>query len=101
MKAHLIISGTIQGVGYRFHVKRCAHQHHIRGFVRNLPDGRVDVFAVYDDPIAFEAFLKELDRKSQNFIGMHVEKIEVQPEGKPGFLDQGDFGPAEDFQIRF
>ena len=101
MKATLLITGTIQGVGYRSHVKRCAHQHHIRGFVRNLPDGRVEVFAAYDDHQDFDAFLKELDRKSTSFIGMHVEKIEVHHEGKPGFVDEGDFGPGVDFQIRF
>ena len=101
MKANLRISGNIQGVGYRFHVKRSAHQHHIRGFVRNLPDGCVEVFAVYDDPLAFGAFLKDLDRKSQSFIGMHVETIEVHHEGKPGFVDLGNFSANDGFQIRF
>jgi|GEM_PF-6396624 len=31
MKANVFISGNVQGVGYRFHVKRAEHKHHIQG----------------------------------------------------------------------
>ncbi len=101
MKANLFISGNVQGVGYRFHVKRAAHQHHVRGFVRNLEDGRVEVFAVYDDSTSLLAFLSELKRESTSFIGPHVERIETFYDHQSGFQDQGDFGPTDDFQIRF
>ena len=37
-----IISGEVQGVGYRFFAQRAAARHQIRGYVRNLPDGRVE-----------------------------------------------------------
>lgn len=101
MKANLFISGNVQGVGYRAHVRRAAHQHHIKGFVRNLSDGRVEVFAVYDESQSFVAFLSDLKRESQSVIGIHVESIQTIHDHQSGFQDLGDFGPTDDFQIRF
>jgi acylphosphatase len=43
---HVLISGSVQGVGYRYFVKSKARELGLRGFVKNLPDGRVEaVFA--------------------------------------------------------
>ncbi len=101
MKAYLIISGNVQGVGYRAHVRRAAHQHHIHGFVRNRPDGTVDVFALYDKAEQLQAFVRELDRKSESFIGIHVDSIEVIHPGEPGFKDYPEAENSAEFQIRF
>lgn len=38
--------GRVQGVGFRFFVERVAVQLGIRGYARNLDDGRVEVYAV-------------------------------------------------------
>jgi len=43
------ISGQVQGVGYRFFAVRVAQRLGIAGFVRNLRDGRVEVYAIGDD----------------------------------------------------
>ncbi len=40
---HLWLSGRVQGVGYRFQVFTEANRRGLRGWVRNLPDGRVEV----------------------------------------------------------
>jgi acylphosphatase len=40
-----IISGFVQGVGFRFFAQRSAARHQIRGYVKNLEDGRVEAFA--------------------------------------------------------
>jgi len=42
------VSGQVQGVGYRFFAVRMAQRLGISGFVRNLRDGRVEVYAVGD-----------------------------------------------------
>lgn len=42
---HIYVSGKVQGVGFRSLVKRHALLHEIKGFVRNLPDGRVEICA--------------------------------------------------------
>jgi len=41
----LYISGTVQGIFFRQFIKDNAERNNIRGFVRNLEDGRVEVFA--------------------------------------------------------
>jgi acylphosphatase len=40
---HVIFIGRVQGVGFRFTAHRIAHRHQLTGFVRNLPDGTVEV----------------------------------------------------------
>lgn len=42
MVARVFVSGFIQGVGYRQFVKGIARQIGLAGWVRNLPDGRVE-----------------------------------------------------------
>ncbi|HUJ41709.1 MAG TPA: acylphosphatase [Candidatus Acidoferrales bacterium] len=42
------VSGEVQGVGYRFFTVRVAQRLGISGFVRNLGDGRVEVYAIGD-----------------------------------------------------
>ena len=41
-----IVSGTVQGVGYRYFTQHAANGLHLSGAVRNLPDGRVEVYAI-------------------------------------------------------
>jgi acylphosphatase len=36
-------SGHVQGVGFRYTVKNVALRHDVRGYVKNLPDGRVEL----------------------------------------------------------
>jgi acylphosphatase len=40
------VSGKVQGVGYRFFARRIASQLGLSGYVKNLSDGRVEVYAV-------------------------------------------------------
>lgn len=43
IRAHVFISGEVQGVGFRFHTRIKARNLGLRGFVRNLDSGEVEV----------------------------------------------------------
>jgi acylphosphatase len=42
IRRHVFISGTVQGVSFRKATKKVAAEHGVNGWVRNLPDGRVE-----------------------------------------------------------
>lgn len=42
---HIIFSGRVQGVGFRFTAHRMAGRHKLTGYVRNLSDGTVEMLA--------------------------------------------------------
>jgi acylphosphatase len=58
-----IVSGDVQGVGYRYTVFHIAHQFKITGFVRNLSDGSVEVQAEGEEN-ELTGFLKAIDLKN-------------------------------------
>ena len=60
MKAtRLLISGIVQGVGFRYFTFRAARELEIRGYVRNLRDGRVEAVAS-GKAEAVEAFMRRM-----------------------------------------
>ena len=74
-----IISGTVQGVGYRFFAQRIAARHQVLGYVRNLEDGRVESLAE-GDAGAVENFKHDLTT-GPNFSSVeHIEEIVLEPE---------------------
>ena len=74
-KARLyFIKGRVQGVGYRFFAERAASELGLKGYVRNLPDGRVEVYAIGEDPS-----LKELgEQLREGPRAARVEAVEEQ-----------------------
>lgn len=56
-----VVSGRVQGVGYRFHARDAATREGLGGFVRNLADGRVEVDAEGDRDamLRFERALRQ------------------------------------------
>ena len=79
---HYFISGDVQGVGFRYFVLREVQRiGPIKGFVRNLRDGRVEVYAE-----ASEDLIKELEKSLHKGPGMsevtNVRIDEEVPENK-------------------
>lgn len=58
-RAHIFVSGIVQGVGYRYFAIRKAGTYRIAGFAKNLIDGRVEVVAEGERGLV-EQFIKEL-----------------------------------------
>jgi len=45
----LLVSGRVQGVGFRWFAEREALKRDVKGYVRNLADGRVEIWAQAED----------------------------------------------------
>ena len=45
IELHAVVSGTIQGVGFRFKAQKIAERLQITGYVQNLPNGGVEIVA--------------------------------------------------------
>jgi acylphosphatase len=75
-----LISGGVQGVGYRFFAQRAAARHQVLGYVRNLPDGRVEALA---EGLAesVEAFKHDLATGPAFAVVENIEEINVEPTG--------------------
>ncbi len=73
-----IISGLVQGVGFRFFTQRAAARHQVRGYVRNLADGRVESLAEGDEK-AVENFKHDLTTGPTFSKVEHLEEIVLEP----------------------
>jgi acylphosphatase len=49
IRAHILVQGRVQGVGFRQFTCRVAVELGLTGWVRNLPDGRVEIVAEGED----------------------------------------------------
>jgi len=70
------VSGRVQGVGFRCAVQNIAMQYAVQGFVRNLPDGRVEIVMEGSDR-EMDQILDSLHEKMEGFI--REVKIDQQP----------------------
>ena len=86
-----LISGRVQGVGFRWYVEERARRLGLAGTVKNLPDGRVEAYAVGEPKVldTFKAHLEEGPR------GAHVTGVEETEEavnaGTKGFEINGSW----------
>ncbi len=73
VSVHVVVQGKVQGVGFRIFTEQEANQRGLHGWVRNHPDGTVEVEAEGPRP-EVEAFIKIL-REGPKFS--HVSQIIV------------------------
>ena len=88
-RARLLVSGRVQGVAFRWETQRAAARRGVTGWVRNLPDGRVE--AVVEGPREQVDDLVDWSRKGPPVA--RVDSLDIQWEAYRGEFD--------DFDIRF
>lgn len=88
-RAHVYVSGRVQGVFFRHHVWRLARELGVTGWVRNLSDGRVE--AVFEGEREKVERMIEFCRRGPP--AAKVENVEVRWEEPSGEFD--------DFEIRW
>jgi len=81
---YIRVYGDVQGVGLRGLVKRWAEELGLRGYVRNLPDGSVEIHAE-GAPHAVDYLLRRIKSEAPAEI-WDVEVKEVEPKGFEGFF---------------
>ncbi len=86
VRTHVYVSGYVQGVWFRSHTREAAERLGVCGWVRNMPDGRVE--AVFEgDEEKVEAMVDFCRRGPP---GAHIEAVEVKREQYKG--EFSDFG---------
>ena len=65
--ATIHFSGHVQGVGFRYTTRQIAQEFEVAGFVRNLPDGRVEV-EVEGASSEIAAFVTAIEERMHGYI---------------------------------
>jgi len=89
VRAHVFIIGRVQGVFFRHETRLRAIRNNVTGWIRNLPDGRVE--AVFEgEKENVEAMIEFCRRGPPGAVVKNIEVIWESPKGE-----------FKDFQIRY
>ena len=80
---HGVVSGRVQGVAYRYFAQRWAGALSLSGWVRNLPDGRVEVLAEGEKEV-LERFAERLREGPRMAVVDDLELSWEEPAGESG-----------------
>lgn len=87
-RVHVLFSGMVQGVGFRFTSRYLANSHKIKGWVKNLAGGRVEL-DVEGEEDKLKSFLEDLKQEFKRYISdFELKELSV-------------FEEYNDFQIKF
>jgi acylphosphatase len=86
---HVLYSGRVQGIGFRFTAEDVALGLGVMGWVKNLPDGRVEVVAEAEEKV----LLQYLEQIKNSFLKKYITNEEISWVQATGHYT--------DFQIRF
>lgn len=87
-RLHVTVDGRVQGVGFRYAAYRRARELRLGGWIRNLPDGRVE--ARFEGPREALELMLEWCRRGPGFA--HVTRVDED-------WSTSDGSPVPDFQI--
>ena len=78
-----VVYGVVQGVGFRYHTCQIAQQLGVTGFVRNQPDGTVEIVAVGTS----DQLKALLQWANQGPAGARVDQVKAEPHGRSAHFD--------------
>ncbi|MCM8821082.1 MAG: acylphosphatase [Candidatus Omnitrophica bacterium] len=79
-RVHIVISGRVQGVGFRFYTRDIALETGVKGWVKNKYDGTVEVVAEGKQE-EIDKFLKKL---KEGYLGRNISRTEEREEPYTG-----------------
>ena len=80
VRKHMLISGDVQGVGFRYRARYAASEYGLTGYVRNLYNGKVEL-EVQGERNLISRFLGSIDAGSFIHIDdIETKNMEVDPE---------------------
>ncbi len=88
VRSHIYFKGMVQGVGFRYTARNYAVDLDLKGWVKNLPDGRVELMS--EGP---KAAVEELIEKLKDHYGGYIHDVQA------GYSDV--IGEFTDFKIAF
>lgn len=83
------VAGRVQGVGFRYETCAIAKQKHLKGYVRNLSDGSVEI-AIDGTKQALQALVKDLEN---SFGQTQISSV--------SYSEQNNTEAFSDFSIRY
>ncbi len=89
MRIEVYVEGVVQGVGFRYFTQRIAKEIGVKGFVKNLPDGRVYIVAEGEDE-QLDKFLSYVKKGPSASVVRNVKVREIEKSEE-----------FENFNIRF
>ncbi|MDP2910346.1 MAG: acylphosphatase [bacterium] len=84
IRAHLFISGRVQGVFYRLTMRQKAKNFGVKGFCKNLSDGRVEAVIEGEE----EKVNKLINWTKRGPFFARVDKVEIQKEDYSGEFNE-------------
>ena len=73
MAKHVIFKGHVQGVGFRYTARDVAGRYDVTGFVRNLPDGTVEML-VQGPPQEIDNCLEDI----QGYFAGYIRETQIE-----------------------
>ena len=84
IRRRVLVSGLVQGVFFRDSCERQARARGVNGWVRNLPDGRVE--AAFEGEVdAVEAMVRWAHAGPRQAVIVHLEVLDEQPKSETSF----------------
>lgn len=84
IRRRVVVSGRVQGVGFRWSCRRMAEGHGLAGWCRNRPDGRVEA-CFEGEEAAVERALSWCRSGPRSALVTGVEVVTETPLGESGF----------------